>query len=205
MDETIMACCNIASLVVSKTLEDGDYVLNLDYYTVCNNRFNSLFSFYEDKYTRDEDDDDCDDDDYDNDDCEPDNYFSKTDYLNAITTRLAGYVAEDVVLHKNYNNTLEHFSIINKLLFTMANCGMFGLELNYFFSRHDRLPYSNALVEKLNQVFNETIDSCYQKAKAIVEKNAELIQNLIPILLEKKVLDKTACELILVELGGIQN
>lgn len=43
-----------------------------------------------------------------------------------------------------------------------------------------------------------------ESAKAVISKNENLIKKLIPILTEKKMLDKKKCEPILAELGGIQ-
>ena len=216
MDEMIEACCNIGSFVVSRTLNSGDYVLNLDYHTVCNNRFDSLFCYYDDEYMSEDEqeedelddyyDNDYDDNDYDDDDCQDfESYFSKEEYLNAITARLAGYACEEVILHKTFNNTISHFALIDTVLLSMADCGMFGVDLHFSYRRQEKLSYSKELEEKLNQVFAETISSCYQKAKSIIEKNVDLIRKLIPILIERKSLDKASCEPILLELGGIQS
>ena len=86
----------------------------------------------------------------------------------------------------------------------MAGQGMFGLDNLFLQSRDRTLSYTAERYDNLNRIFADTIAECYQRAKGIIEKNAELIKKLIPILVEKEFLDDKACEPIIKELGGIK-
>ena len=203
VEMTVRACRNIGAFVVAKTLNDGNYVLNLERDTVCNNFFNEVVADYDGDFGGDDwEDDDEEKDEYADD--YSDKYFHKSDLTNTITVLLGGYAAQELVLHKTYDNLGFWLSIAEDILLEMARSGMFGLSLRYDDTRDRELRYSPERVEKLNLVFDETIEACYQKAKATVSKNENLIKRLIPILIEKEMLDKKQCEPILAELGGIQ-
>lgn len=215
VEQTILACRNIGHFVVAKTLNDGNYVLNMESQTVCNSFFNGVILGIEDEYCDD------DDDDYDyeyNEEMEEETarlqeyyghddttrYHHKADYLNAITVLLGGYVAQEMVLHKIYDATAYSLGLVDTLLFAMSRHGMFGLSLCYFVDRSERMEYLSERIEKLNRIFDETLEACYEKARTVIAKNEGLIKKLIPILIEKEMLDKKTCEPILKELGGIQ-
>ena len=214
VEQTVLACRNIGHFVVAKTLNDGNYVLNMESQTVCNSFFNGVILGVEDEYYDDDDDDECEFDEemeeetaalsefYGYDDTTK--YYHKADYVNAITVLLGGHAAQEIILHKVYDATAYSLGLVNTLLFAMSRHGMFGPSLSYFSSRSEQMEYLPERIEKLNRIFDETIEACYQKAKGIVEKNESLIKKLIPILIEKEMLDKKQCEPILAELGGIQ-
>lgn len=81
---------------------------------------------------------------------------------------------------------------------------MFGLDLRYSEDRHEKLPYLSDRLERLNKVFDETIQECYGQAKAILLKNETLIKKLIPYLVKRQILQAEECEKLLAEWGGIQ-
>ena len=219
MDDAVHACRNIGAFVVARTMNDGGYVLNLERDSVGNDFFNGLFSDFDSDYERGDDDDDYDYDDYDEDDEDDDEeeededdaeediparLYSKSDFMNAITVRLGGYAAEEIVLHKLYANVKYDFALVDDLLFAMSECGMLGLSHRFSEKRNERMYYSDAWTDRIYAKFDEIIEGCYEKARAIIEKNETLIRRLIPILVERQVLERKDCEPILERLGGIR-
>lgn len=215
VDDTVRACRNVGAFVVAKAFNDGNYVLSLDCDSVCNDFFNGILSEYDSNYEDDdydEDEEDCEDDDYeedDEDDGENENalscvYYTRVDFTNTITVLLGGYVAEELILHKIYDNVSSDLSLVDDLLFAMAKQGMFGLNLRYSEDRHKELPYSPERLEKLNHVFEEIIQDCYEQAKTILLKNETVIKKLIPYLVEQQILQAEECEKFSEEWGGIQ-
>lgn len=206
VDEAVRACRNIGSFVVAKTLNDGSYVLNLDLDTVCNDFFNSLLSDFDGDYQRGVNDDPNEvDEDYDDEYGESvsASLYSELDFMNAIIVRLGGHAAEEVVLHKLYENIKYDLALVDDVLFFMSDCGMLGLSYRYSERREDKMCYSDAWTDRLYTLFDEIIEECYKKAKSIVVKNEALIVKLIPILVAKQALEKQDCEPILKSLGGI--
>lgn len=211
VDDAVRACRNIGSFIVAKTMNDGGYVLNLDCNTVGNDFFNSLLSDFDSDYqmgsNSDGEDGDSDgDDEGDNDEYEervPSRLYSKSDFMNAIVVRLGGYAAEEVVLHKLYENVKYDLTLVDDILFAMSEWGMFGLSNRYSEKREENMCYSEAWTDRLYATFDEMIEECYQKAKSIVVKNETLIAKLIPVLVEKQALERQDCEPILKALGGI--
>ncbi len=209
VDDTVRACRNVGAFIVAKTFNCGHYVLNLESDSVCNDFFNSILSDFDDDYNEEDYDDVDYDDDYEEEDNEekgvtPSNYYSKSDLTNTITVLLGGYVAEELILHKVYDNISAYLSLIDDILLSMAKNGMFGLNLCYSEDRHNELPYLPNRLERLNQVFDETINDCYESAKAILQKNENIIKQLISELAEKQFLQAEECEKLLAEWGGIR-
>ena len=204
---TLDATRNIGSFIVSHTYGNSEYLLNTDSATVCNSFLDGVIS------DCDEDDDDDYYDDDDDDEIEEDDTpkfqtfapgYCKNDYIAAITSLLGGYVAEELIFNKTYDNLAVNVKIIDRLLLKMSECGMLGLDLIVQDYRYTDIPYSESILEKLYQVFNDIISVCYNKAKTIVEKNLSLISKLVPILIRRKTIEKSECEQIIAELGGIR-
>jgi ATP-dependent Zn protease len=206
VDDTVRACRNVGAFIVAKTFNSGHYVLSLDADSVCNDLFNGVISEFDDDYEEDDYDDEYEDDYNDSEDesVVSSSYYSKSDLTNTITVLIGGYVAEEVILHKVYDNVSSYLSLVDDILLSMAKNGMFGLELRYSEYRHENLPYLSDRLEKLNHVFDETIKDCYERAKAILEKNEALIKKLIPYLVEKQILQAEECEKLLAEWGGLR-
>lgn len=220
VDDTVRACRNVGAFIVAKTFNSGHYVLSLDSDSVCSDLFNGVISEFNCEYDDDYDDYDDYDDDYDDYDDDYDDYddeeneeesivsssyYSRNDLTNTITVLLGGYVAEELILHKIYDNVSSYLSLIDDILLSMAKNGMWGLELRYAPYRNNNiLPYSPARLERLNQVFDETIQECYEQAKTILLKNEEVIRKLIPHLVEKQILQAEECEKLLAEWGGLR-
>ena len=230
--DMVNACRNIGCFIVARSLNSGDYLLRLGNDTVCNLYFNAAISRYDDDFDdedgidfnihsddetsgnggigfrdRNYDDDDDDDDEYDYDDEEEDFnfYYTKSDYLNAICAIMGGYIAEEVVLKKLYNNTYYLLTTVDCILLGMSRDGLMGLELRYTSGRNDDIEYTREKLNKVNDEFDKIIDDCYKRAKQIIEANAELIRKLMPILVDKGNIFKPECEKILNQLGGNKN
>lgn len=230
ISDSIDACRNIGHFMVAKSFNSGKYLLDLEPDNLCNNFFNKILSEYdsdydaddyyeddyEDDYNEEESDDydeeDCDDDydsentDDDEDDVEDDDenqYFSKKDLVNTICVLCGGYVAEQLVFNKIYDNMKGVLSDMNAILLNMSAQGMFGMENAFSSWRDEKLPYSDEFKKRLNNLFSDTIRDCYQTAEKIITPNKDLIKKLIPILVEKRYMDHSVCEPILKELGGI--
>ncbi len=207
-DDTVSACRNVGAFIVARSFNSGHYVLSLQNDSLCNDFFNNIVSDFDDDY--DDDDDDFEDEDFVEDKEEDEEnssgrYFSKTDLTNTITVLLGGYVAEELVFHKIYDNAYDFLYLAEEILQVMAKNGMWGLELLYSHYRHDNvLPYPAEYLERVNKIFNETLRECYEKAKAILLKNETLLKNLIPYLAEKQLLQEEQCEQFLQARGGIQ-
>lgn len=229
---TINACRNLGTFVVARSFNNGKYLLNLQYSNLGNNFFNKILAEYDSEYEDDDfyvEDDDYDDSENDEDfdimaenreieeyvaehgeDCLRDeeeeecNLFCKQDLLNAICVLCGGYVAEEVVLGKTYDNLFGYFTNIQAILLNMSGQGMFGIDNIYSVWRNQKLPYSMDFMERLDAKLAMTLSNCYRIAEKIITKNKDLIEKMIPILIEKEYMDSSVCEPILEALGGIR-
>ena len=155
-----------------------------------------------------DDDDDCDEDelkeendneaeDIDDDDEQDDDeedlsgqYYSETDYRNAICVLCGGMIAEKYVLQKTYDDTAWDLDTIDNLLFRMSEMGMLGMGLIYNVSRHKNMPYSADRLLAINNKFDEIISECYEKAEKIISQNVDLIKLLQCHLIEEGLIKK---------------
>ena len=210
MEDTITACSNIGSFIVARMFNDGDYVLNLDDYTTCNNYFNALVSEFNDSYDSD-DDDETDDDEYDycdddedDDDTSNCSYYTKLEYINTICVLMGKILAQKVALNKTFDNNGDVIQIIDDMLFAMSRRGLLGMNYVYLYRHDQNIGYSTEFRERLREQFETILIYCYNKAKSIVTANEELIRKLIPVLVEREMLDRNTLEPLLAELGGIK-
>lgn len=58
----------------------------------------------------------------------------------------------------------------------MSADGLLGLDLRYRRSRYEYLAYTQEKLNKVNAEFDKIADECYQRARQIVQANAELIK-----------------------------
>ena len=196
---------NVGAFIVSRNYSNSAYILTTEEHTVCNAFLDGVISGVES---------DCEDDDYDYDDDDDENEtdsspsrdfpFSKSDCLAAITALLGGYAAEEIIFNKIYDNLAENLSLADMILTGMAANGMLGLDLYYKDYRYPQISYPQSHLEKLHTAFSEIIEDCYQKAKALLRKNRDLIIALTASLVKQKSIEKKDCEAILSEFGGIQ-
>ena len=209
--DNINACINVGSFIVAKAFNDGNYSLNLEQDTVCNDFFDGLLSEFDDDYYGDDYDDD--DDDYYDDCCLEQSieagdsekyYYAKKDYLNAIKVLLGGYACQEVLLNKTFDNLESKFDLIDRVLFRMSTCGMLGLSLRFSSERDEVLNYTESKCNLINETFDKIIEECYVEAKSIIQKNQELAKEVKSILLENEYMDKSSLEPMITELGGIK-
>lgn len=200
--DAIDACRNIGAFIVAKNFNDGDYVLNLEDDTVCNEYFNNLINDYDDDYEYDDDDDYDEDDESESRTCQV-KYFSKQDFLNAACALLGGYVAEEIVFNKVYDNVKGRLITMEYVIFGMSYTGIMGVNMRFSYLRRNNISYKQSFIDSLNDEFDRIIQTCYQTAQKILQANAEVLNKLIPILVKARSLDKNSCERILKELGGI--
>lgn len=198
MAKSVQAIRNIGSFLAALDYNGGDYLLSLEENTVCNVFLDSIVSHFDSDY----------DDEYDEyDEDEPrssngDIPYSKNDMLAAVVALLAGYAAEERILHKVHHTIERNMQAVRSILAKMVECGMLGLHLLHVNICYDH-SYSPVFLERLEGVFEQTITECYEKAKAIVIKNERLIKKLAPILIKRGSIEKSECEVIIFELGGV--
>ena len=185
---------NVGAFIVAKTYSNSDYVLTVDENKVGNGFLDAVI----DEVERDDYDEDDDDDDESGDSCP---LYSKNDLLAAITALLGGVAAEELVFNKIYDNLNYNVSSADDIVFKMANCGMLGFGLYYNEFRDHQ--YSEKYREQLERAFIQIKEDCYEKAKEIVGKNEALIKKLVPVLIKRKSIEKSECEALIEEFGGI--
>lgn len=217
--DIINACRNIGCLIVAKNFNDGDYLLRLGSGTVCNLFFNSLISYHDDDFDDEDgidyngddenkisendeyarDDDDYDDDDHDD---SSENYFSENDYIQAVCVLMGGYVVEEAILHKTYDNVGTLLDTVDNVLDGMSYLGLLGPDLRYSSKRAQTMPYDQDRIDKINARYDKIVYESVQIAKEIVYANIPLIKGLIPELVKKRSLFKKQCEELIESLGG---
>ena len=188
---------NVGAFIVAKTYSNSDYVLTVDGNKVGNGFLDAVIDEVESDDYDDYDEDD-DDDDESGDSC---SLYSKNDLLAAIMALLGGVAAEELVFNKIYDNLKYNVSSVDNIVFKMANCGMLGFGLYYNEFRDHQ--YSEKYREQLERAFIQIKEDCYEKAKEIVGKNEALIKKLVPVLIKRKSIEKSECEALIEEFGGI--
>ncbi len=216
-----MICRNVGAFVVARTFNDGEYVLNDDYSSVCNNYFNSLIFDYNDDFCDDDYEDDDYEDEFDDEDCENYNddmdednnddvddehceYYSKSELLDAISVLYGGLAAEQVILGDAYDNMRSYTESIEMIALALFKNGMLGSELEYDPCRNTQLAYSQEIINKINKQINTIKSQCYLRAHEIIIKNRTLITNLMDYLKLNAFVNKEDCEALLAEFGGIK-
>ncbi len=196
----IDATRNVGSFIVSRSYSNSNYLLTIDDYTVCNSFLDSIL--------RGVSDDDDDDDGYEDDDDQPqshDDPFSCTsDYLATVTALLGGYAAEEVIFNKIYDNLSDNLEAVDNILSYIASCGMLGLDMVFNSDSYYPLSYPAEYIDRFHQKLSEIKNECYQNAKALIEKNEDIVKKLTAMLIKRKSIEKEECEAFLKELGGIR-
>ena len=201
-DGLIYACRNLGAFVVGRCYDDGPYVLSLEEDTVCSAFFNSLISNFDDDYDDDYDDEEDEDEDDETAHKSPE-HFSKRQLTAAITVLLGGYAAEEIILGEQYDNVIYHLHTVDHILVHMLRAGMFGLGVRYDDWRNNELMYKQDTVYDANNALARLTEKCYERAKAIIRTNEELIRKLLPILAEKELIGCEDAKSIIESLGGI--
>lgn len=192
---------NIGAFVVARTYSNSDYVLTVEEDKVCNGFLDAIIQST--NYDDYDDDDEYYDDDENEDEKQKESYSlcSKNDLLAAITALLGGLAAEELIFNKIYDNLKDSLESVDDIIFKMAACGMLGLKLYY--NEYREYKYSEKRREQLEEAFLMIKEECYEKAKKIVNSNEDLIKKLVPILIKCKSIEKSECEVLIDEFGGI--
>lgn len=120
--------------------------------------------------------------------------YSKEDLLNKITTLTAGRAAEELVFNKittGARNDIEQATKIARSMVTqygMGSFGMMGLEtvVNPYLDGDTALNCSQDSSATVDKEVQMIIQSCYEKAKRILEENIDVLHELSKYLLEKE-------------------
>ena len=128
---------------------------------------------------------------------------SKSDLLHEITVLLGGRVAESMVfneIHTGASNDLERATNIARDMVTEYGMSerLGPLKLghrqgNPFLGRdvmEDR-NYSEDVAKAIDEEVRSIIDSCYQRARQLLEEKRELLDRMSAVLLEPETLDRT--------------
>ncbi len=196
LTDRIIACRNLGFFVIARSQNKGNYVLNMENATVCNDFFDTVIGNTEEHDEWDDDDDEWDDK------TQATEYYCKQDLLNAISVLYGGYIAQQKVFCKTYADFSGYeFRQIDSILKRLAGEGMLGMEMRYSHYRHEYLaPYTTEKLERLNAVWERVSADCYAKAEKIVAEHLSLIEKLMPILIEHRSLSKKKCEPIIAQL-----
>lgn len=195
--DELLACRNLGAFIVSKNFNDSKYVLNLEENTVCNQFFNSIISDYDEDYPSGDGEDGSDD-------CSENPYYSQEDLINTICVLFGGYITEELILEKVFNNVGYQLQIIDDIIVNMLYNGMFGINYHHSILRGESLNYSYDQIEKFNIIFSQVWNNCYERAKKIILENENLIRNLIPVLIEKRNLDNVVANSIIEDFDGFK-
>ncbi|UKI15139.1 MAG: hypothetical protein L6V85_04135 [Clostridiales bacterium] len=77
---------------------------------------------------------------------------------------------------KTFDNTYYDLVSVDKVLFNMAEYGMFGVDKTFFYNRHENMPNSKKRIDALNEKFDDITRKCYETAEKIVTENRGLIE-----------------------------
>lgn len=204
LTDKIFAVRNLGNFVVAREFNKGSYILSSERDTVCNDFFNSVCAEFDCDYAGENTGNGYDDDDdYYDDDCKKDQtasiYRSRADYVNTITVLLGGYVAEELILNKIYDNVKYQLNVIDDILICISDCGMLGLKLHFNENRDNELKYTEERIKEINEELDKIVSEGYEKAKEIVTKNLKLIEHLLPHVLRGETLDNTKTEKLIAD------
>jgi cell division protease FtsH len=134
---------------------------------------------------------------------------SKSEMLDRITILLGGRVAEELIFGEITDGAYEDIKRATELAHKMVcefgmskNLGplTFGRKEEQVFLGRDIIKernYSERIAYQIDKEIRTIIDTCYKKAKAILEKNMSKLNKLSNILIEKEVLEAKEIEEIL--------
>lgn len=198
-DKYMKSCYNLGRFVVARSFKNADYTLDLDNHNLCNSFFKKIL----DELANDYDEyGDYDDEEFRYSDgmsgkkatVKFSKYFSATDFENTISVLFGGMAAQKVFFGKTFDNTYYDLVSVDKVLFNMAEYGMFGVDKTFFSNRHDDMPYSKKRLDALNEKFDDITRKCYDTAEKIVTENRGLIEFLQPFFIREEVIKKNRTE-----------
>lgn len=197
-DLAVKACRNIGDFVVAKSFNDGNYTLSIIHDTVCNDFFNGIFSQYDSDYNGFDDDEDDDEDEYGSYNSK---FYSKQDFLNAITVVMGGYIAVQKIFGDVYENS--QIDLAKDVMFDMLENAMFGWDYYYEEYRNEKMPYSTAYIDRVNELISNVLNDCYAHAERIIGNNVGVIGQLMDILKNDGLISMGDCEKYLADFGGL--
>jgi len=208
-----IAACNVVSkFIVAKALKLKGFVLKFGDETLGNAFLSSALGRYsnddyddDDEYYDDEDNDETNDADINIATPKEDFYahICKQDFLNFITILASSFSAQEIVFNKTYNTFSGDCDNIHRLLLAMLRNGMFGLDLLFSYSITDAVPYPTKYDENIHELFTNTILSCYNLSKSILQKNVNLLKRLTTEMINKQILLDSDYDKIIDQFGGI--
>jgi hypothetical protein len=195
----------VGSFLIARAYSSSDYVLSVDGEGVSNNFLDAIIresdpddgeDYYDDDYADEERDGDAGK-------CEatPEGtQCSRNDCIAAITALFGGFVAEEIMFGKIYDNLGDALSSVWSILFRMSENGMLGFK--HFYKKYEEYDYTEKFREALEAEFQRIMGECYESAKAQLEKNEALLKRLVPALIKRKSIEKAECERIIAEIAA---
>ena len=131
--------------------------------------------------------------------------MTKDELLDRITSLLAGRVSEEIFLNEMSTGASDDFKKATRIARSMVTeYGMSDLGPVQFEHRSEEVflgrdyikskNYSDAVALEIDQEVRKIIDSCYKRAKDIIQKNKELVELLSSTLMNKETLTKEEIE-----------
>ncbi|MCR4965552.1 MAG: ATP-dependent zinc metalloprotease FtsH [Bacteroidales bacterium] len=125
--------------------------------------------------------------------------------VDEMTALLGGRAAEDVIFGQLSTGALNDLERTSKMAYAMVV--YYGLDkkignVSYYDSTGQQeysfgKPYSEKTAQEIDQQVHELVESCYQRAKAILEEHKDELEKLAKILLEREVIFAEDVERIL--------
>ena len=201
-DALASACRSIGCLAVARELApESDYTVSIEGDELGNDFFKAIIEncTFDDEGEYEDWDDEEDEDNGNSGTTAPRGraLFTRSDHINAITVLMGGYAAEMIILGDTYSNLEYVFRKTNVILFSMAENGMLGIKNHYSYVRNNNLEYSKEKTDRLNSLFEEITENCYNMATELIHKNRAFIDKLIPALIDKTYLAKDECEALI--------
>lgn len=185
IDKKIIAYAEVGKFIVARTLNKGNYILNID-----NGGSSTGSIFFSDILD--------DDDDYEEEVTKK--IFSFKDMLNSITINYGYYLGN--VLFNNGPYMLSENSIDNaeEIINEMLKNGMLGYD-NYMYYDDDYTNhvYSQKKLEEIELIKSQIRNKQYELAKSILLEKEEIFKILVPKLMTETMLDSGVVEELIYE------
>ena len=185
IDKKIIAYAEVGKFIVARTLNKGNYILNID-----NGGSSTGSIFFSDILD--------DDDDYEEEVTKK--IFSFKDMLNSITINYGYYLGN--VLFNNGPYMLSENSIDNaeEIINEMLKNGMLGYD-NYMYYDDDYTNhvYSQKKLEEIELIKSQIRNKQYELAKSILLEKKEIFKILVPKLMTETMLDSGVVEELIYE------
>lgn len=192
-DLKIVATYELGKFIVARSFSDGDYTLNLN-----NNGSSSGNIFFGDiKRNYSDDDDEYDDDDYEDesDDCDDNepvadrSIFSKGEMEKLMQINYGAIIANILFNDGPYTFDYNYIMENSVLALNALSCGFLGVFDDYVFNDHNR-HFSEETLQKRERILRDFKKTQYDKAEKILIDKKDLLFKLLPIILNKRILEK---------------